>query len=163
VNRIDPLDILYQDLVAAVERAINEADPIDLLAGGAPSDEYAPEIGTIIPLLANAHRPDDVTAVLHGEFLRWCGEGPAGPRQAYEAPARQIWDALLEYGRAADTGRGSGSRAEDIELPQPTGKLVPTGDVPVHLSLLLFSVIHPFCQLENAITACRSSRRQAVV
>ena len=62
------MDIRYQDLVAAVERAINEADPIGLLAGGAPSDEYAPEIGTIIP-----------------------------PRQAYEVPARQIWDALLEY------------------------------------------------------------------
>jgi hypothetical protein len=56
VNRIDLLK-MYRDLVAAVERAINEADPIGLLAGGAPSDEYAPEIGTIIPLLANAHRP----------------------------------------------------------------------------------------------------------
>jgi hypothetical protein len=87
----------YQDLVAAVERAINQADPAGLLAIGAPSDEYAPEISTIIPLLANALRPDDVTGVLHGEFLRWFGEGTAGPRQAYEAPARQIWDALLEY------------------------------------------------------------------
>jgi hypothetical protein len=97
LNRIDPMDIRYQDLVAAVERAINEADPIGLLAGGAPSDEYAPEIGTIIPLLANANRSDDVTGVLHGEFLRWFGDGIAGPRQAYEVPARQIWDALLEY------------------------------------------------------------------
>ena len=91
------MDKRYQDLVAAVERGINEADPIGLLAGGAPSDEYAPEIGTIIPLLADAHRPRHVTGVLHGEFLRWFGEGTAGPRQAYEAPARQIWDALLEY------------------------------------------------------------------
>ena len=97
MNRIDPLDIRYQDLVAAVERSINEADPIGLLAGGAPSDEYAPEIGTIIPLLTKAHRPDDVTGVLHTEFLRWFGERTAGPRQAYEAPARQIWDVLLAY------------------------------------------------------------------
>ena len=91
------MDKRYQDLVAAVERAINEADPLGLLAGGAPSDEYAQEIGTITPLLENAHGPDDVTGVLHGEFLRWFGEGTAGPRRAYEAPARQIWDALLEY------------------------------------------------------------------
>jgi hypothetical protein len=91
------MGIRYQDLVAAVECAINEADPIGLLAGGAPSDEYAPEIGTIIPLLANAHRPDDVTGVLHGEFLRWFGEGTAGPRQRYEASVRHIWDALIEY------------------------------------------------------------------
>jgi len=91
------MDTRYQDLLAAVERAINEADPIGLLEGGAPSDEYAPEIGTIIPRLANAQRPDDVTDVLHEEFWRWFGDGTAGPRQAYEAPARQIWNALLEY------------------------------------------------------------------
>ena len=39
----------YQALVAAVERAINDADPIGLLRGGAPADEYGPEIGTIVP------------------------------------------------------------------------------------------------------------------
>lgn len=91
------METRYQALVTAVEHAINEADPIRLLEAGAPSNEYAPEIGTIIPRLANAHRPDDVTGVLHAEFLRWFGEGTAGPRRAYEAPARQIWDALLEY------------------------------------------------------------------
>ena len=91
----------YQDLVAAVERAINEADPIGLLEGGAPSDEYAVEIGTIIPRLAKAQRPDDVTDVLHEEFLRWFGDGTAGPRQAYEAPARQVWGALLEYRKSS--------------------------------------------------------------
>ena len=90
-------DTRYQALVAAVECAINEADPIALLQIGAPTDEYAPEIGTILPRLANAERPDDVTDVLHEEFLRWFGEGTAGTRQAYEAPARRIWDALLEY------------------------------------------------------------------
>lgn len=41
----------YEMLVKAVEGAINEADPIGLLDLGAPSDEYAPEIGTIIPRL----------------------------------------------------------------------------------------------------------------
>jgi hypothetical protein len=87
----------YQALVAAVERAINEADPIGLLGAGAPADEYGPEIGTILPRIKNAQRPGDVTDVLHEEFLRWFGEGTAGPRQAYEAPARQIWDALLEF------------------------------------------------------------------
>ena len=87
----------YQALVAAVERAVNEADPIGLLEIGAPTDEYSPEIGTIVPRIANAQRLDDVTDVLHEEFLRWFGAGAAGPRDAYEAPARRIWDALLEY------------------------------------------------------------------
>lgn len=93
------MDRRYQVLVAAVECAINEADPIGLLEAGAPADEYGSEIGTILPRIANAQRPDDVTDVLHEEFLRWFGDGTAGPRQAYEAPARRIWDALLEYRR----------------------------------------------------------------
>jgi len=101
---MEPMDRRYPDLVAAVERAINEADPIGLLAGGAPSDEYAPEIGTIIPLLTNAHRPDDVTGVLHGEFLRSFGEGTAGPRQANQAPTRQIWDAFTRISEQRLTG-----------------------------------------------------------
>jgi hypothetical protein len=33
----------YQLLFVAVERAINEADPLGLLELGAPSSEYAPE------------------------------------------------------------------------------------------------------------------------
>jgi hypothetical protein len=87
----------YQILVAAVEYAINEADPIGLLDGGAPANEYSPELGTIVPRVANAQSVDEITAVLHEEFVRWFGEGTAAPRQAYEATARQIWDALLEY------------------------------------------------------------------
>jgi hypothetical protein len=44
-------DACYQRLVAAVERAINEADPIRLPGVGAPADEYSPEIGAILPRL----------------------------------------------------------------------------------------------------------------
>jgi hypothetical protein len=87
----------HQAFVAAVERIINEADPIGLLQMGAPADEYAPEIWTIVPRVADAQGPDQVADVLHSEFLRWFGEGTAGPRDAYEVPARQIWDALLEF------------------------------------------------------------------
>ena len=92
----------YQHLAAAVGRAIEEADPIRLLGIGAPGDEYAPEIGTILPRLATVERPEDVTAVLHEEFLRWFGHEVAGPRDAYEGPARRIWDAVVEY-RQSDT------------------------------------------------------------
>jgi hypothetical protein len=95
----EAMDARYQALVAAVEHAINEADPVGLLEGGAPADEYCPEIDTILRRLSDAQQPGEVTGVLHEEFLRWFGEGTAGPRQAYEAPARRIWDALLEYRR----------------------------------------------------------------
>ena len=92
----------YQHLAAVVGRAIDEADPIRLLEIGAPGDEYAPEIGTILPRLATVEHLEDVTTVLHEEFLRWFGHGVAGPRDAYEAPARRICEALVEY-RQSDT------------------------------------------------------------
>jgi hypothetical protein len=99
-----------QAFVAAVERAITDADPIGLLRGGAPADEYSPEICTVVPRIARAERRDEVTEILHQEFLRWFGERTAGPRHVYEAPAARIWDALLEYRRAsqapAKTPRG---------------------------------------------------------
>lgn len=64
----------HQMLVAAVDRAINEADPIGLLEIGAPADEYAPEVGTIVPRLASVERPEDVAPLLHEEFIRWFGD-----------------------------------------------------------------------------------------
>jgi hypothetical protein len=91
----------YQAFVAAVERAIKDADPIGLLKGGAPADEYSPEIGAIVPRVRNAQSVDEITAVLHEEFVRWFGNDTAGRRQAYEAPARQIWPALLEFRKGA--------------------------------------------------------------
>jgi hypothetical protein len=94
-------------LVAAVERAINETDPIGLLEIGAPSDEYAPEIGTIVPRLASVERLDDVVAVLHEEFIRWFGDDTAGPRHGYEESARDIWNAVVQYRQNSDEpGRG---------------------------------------------------------
>ncbi len=93
----------YQSLVAAVARAIDDADPIGLLEGGAPADEYSPEIGTIVPRVVNAQNAADVAAILHEEFQRWFGDDTAGPRQAYEAPAVRIWGALLEYRRLDDS------------------------------------------------------------
>ena len=91
----------YHTLVAAVERAINDTDPIGLLEGGAPLDEYSPELGMILPRVVNAQSVDEVTVVLHEEFLRWFGDDTAGPRQGYEAPAGQIRAALLEYRKSA--------------------------------------------------------------
>ena len=87
----------YQRLVAAVERAINEVDPIRLLEAGAATDEYSPEIAAILPRLAGVQGLSDITDVLHEEFVHWFDQGIAGPREAYEEPARRIWSAPLEY------------------------------------------------------------------
>lgn len=91
----------YQGLVAAVERAIEEADPIGLLEGGAPADEYGPEIGTIVSRAVKAQSVEEVTTVVHEEFVRWFGHDTAGPRHVYEAPAGKIWQTLLDFRKSA--------------------------------------------------------------
>jgi hypothetical protein len=58
----------------------------------------------LLPRLATVERLDDVTDVLHEEFLRWFGHGVAGRRDVYEAPARQIWDAVVEYRQSETLG-----------------------------------------------------------
>lgn len=87
----------YQALLAAVERAINDTDPIGLLECGTPADEYSPEISTIVPRVRNAQTVDEIAAILHEECVRWFTADIAGPLQAYEAPARRLWPAILAF------------------------------------------------------------------
>lgn len=86
----------HKALADAVTRAVNDADPIGLLSMGAPDDEYSPEIGTIVPRLATAADASDIARIMREEFVRWFNEGAAGPEDVYAAPARRIWEAILE-------------------------------------------------------------------
>jgi|SRR5215510_9979511 len=87
----------YARLVEAVSNAINRADPIGLLATGCPTDEYAPEVGSIVPRLNVANSAGDVQSILSEEFVSWFGE--AGPRDSYKTAADDVWNALVEYRR----------------------------------------------------------------
>ena len=102
----------YAALVDAVTAAIDRADPIGLLAGGAPRDEYSPEIGTILPRLKTAEGPEDVQTIIHEEFVRWFDIDIAGPPETYQQAAVDIWHAWEDF-RRQDAGRDSGrSRTE---------------------------------------------------
>ena len=90
-------DARRRTLAEAVACAIDEADPIGLLASGAPADEYAPEVDTILPRLSSANEIDDVVTILHEEFSRWFGVDTAGPSGAYESAALRIWRAVHQY------------------------------------------------------------------
>jgi hypothetical protein len=87
----------YEALVAAVASAVDEADPIGLLAMGCPADEYSAEIGTIVPRVSKAVDPADVRRIVHEEFVRWFDAGIAGPEDAYELVAQRVWDAVEQY------------------------------------------------------------------
>jgi len=56
------------------------------------TDEYDPEVGTILPRLRDCRSPEQVRRVTHEEFLRWFGGG-VGDEQKYGAIAQEIWDA----------------------------------------------------------------------
>jgi hypothetical protein len=90
----------YKALIAAVKAAIDTADPICLLEFGAPSDEYDPEVGTIVPRVAKAVDSAEVQRIVHEQFQNWFGPDTAGSIANYEATAREIWQAVLAFRQA---------------------------------------------------------------
>ena len=63
------------------------------------TEEYEPEVGTILPRLRNCKSADDVRRVVHQEFVRWFELSNAGPESSYTAIAAEIWD-LWQRSRA---------------------------------------------------------------
>jgi hypothetical protein len=92
---------LYAWLLALLSRY----DPIGLSAMGAPDDEYAPEVGTILPRLQELERVGKCTegavrAVLHEEFVHWLGSSTARDEAYYSQIAREVCEELP--GRLSD-------------------------------------------------------------
>jgi hypothetical protein len=90
----------YRDLFEAVSSALREADPISLIAMGCPSDEYEPEVGTILPRLREAQNANDVQRILHEEFVKWFGEDNAGPLEIYHSASIAVWHAWDRFGHS---------------------------------------------------------------
>lgn len=75
------------------------ADPMQLIAIGAPDDEYDPEISTILPRLKEAKSSLDVMRIVHEEFVHWFGDDMAGALSVYEAMSIEIWEAWRRHCR----------------------------------------------------------------
>ena len=86
----------YGALYDEVSAILYRHDPIGL-APLAPSDEYDPEVGTILPRLQECRSEQEVQTVLFEEFVRWFGADNAGAREAYAGPSREIWQAWLRF------------------------------------------------------------------
>jgi hypothetical protein len=63
------------------------------------TDEYSPEVRTILPRLRECKSVEDTCRVIHEEFARWFS-GDAGPAERYAPIAADVW-ALWQQSRIA--------------------------------------------------------------
>jgi hypothetical protein len=78
---------LYADVLALLFKA----DPVGINFKD-NTDEYEPEVDTILPRLSSCKGAADVEKVVHEEFVRWFDRDTAGPPGSYRVVARQIWE-----------------------------------------------------------------------
>ena len=80
----------YTALFDTLSKLLFDADPIGINLES-NTDEYEPEVGTIIPRLKEANNEEDVLRIIHEEFCRWFDVKTAGPIDAYREVAAQAW------------------------------------------------------------------------
>jgi hypothetical protein len=80
----------FGSLFEQVSAALFGDDPIGINFG-TNTNEYEPEVGTILPRLETCTSASDVARVVHEEFAQWFGAATAGPRDRYENVAQVIW------------------------------------------------------------------------
>ena len=63
------------------------------------TDEYDPELGTILPRLKTAKNTIEVSNLIAEEFEKWFDSEEANkiPRSAYDSLATEIWAAWRKY------------------------------------------------------------------
>jgi hypothetical protein len=86
----------YDDLL----RLLFDEDPEGINFGD-NTDEYDPEVRTILPRLGGCSSVDDVQDVVSEEFRRWFGPAPAERRSAYRRVSERIADELAKLLRHA--------------------------------------------------------------
>ena len=82
----------FKKLYSAVLAILFRHDPIEINFE-TNTDEYDPEVRTILPRLKEAHTVDDLRLIIHEEFVRWFDETTAGPESGYDLIAQEIWQA----------------------------------------------------------------------
>jgi len=91
----------YRDLFESFSSLLFRHDPIEINFE-TNTDEYEPEVGTILPRLRGCASQEDVLRVVHEEFLRWFDEDTAGPADRYVEISSEIWQHWLEFQQAED-------------------------------------------------------------
>jgi len=84
------LKALYKELYNEVGEIMFRHDPIGINFDD-NTDEYEPEVVTILPRLTSANSIDDVRLIVYEEFVKWFDENIAGPIEKYSDIAKEVW------------------------------------------------------------------------
>ena len=80
----------YPQLFDEVSALLFRFDPIGINFED-NTDEYDPEVGTILPRLAHCRSSTDARRVVFQEFCKWFGPETAGDEMKYDAIATELW------------------------------------------------------------------------
>ena len=84
----------FGELFAEVSEILFRHDPMRLNFGS-NSDEYEPEVGTILPWLKDCRSARDVQKVVYEEFEQWFGI--SGKPEKYRLASQEIWSAWQRF------------------------------------------------------------------
>ena len=90
-----PEQLRFRQLRQSLGQIFREWDPIGLIAGGAPADEYDPEIGTLLVLLGKVTE-HELPAAWESDLNRWFG---CRPWTGLDAVAARVWQAWQQFQR----------------------------------------------------------------
>ena len=85
----------YGDLFESVADILFRHDPVGINFED-NTDEYYPEARTILPRLGDCRSAQDVTTVVHEEFVRWFEPETAGTKENYQLVSEEIWNRWQE-------------------------------------------------------------------
>lgn len=93
-----PLRTRYPELFRQASELLYRIDPMGINFG-TNTDEYEPEVGTILPRLVRAPDPASARQVVHEEFEHWFGNVEAA-RPALDEAAEELWTLVRATGLA---------------------------------------------------------------
>lgn len=94
---------LYLQLFAKVADIFFRHDPIGINFD-TNTDEYHPEVGTVLAKLPHSTTKEEAQKMVHGEFQRWFTPDLAGPLERYRLLTDELWAHWLEH-REPMTGK----------------------------------------------------------
>ena len=86
----------FRELFDTVSEILFRRDPVGINFE-TNTDEYEPEVGTILPRLRSCESQADVHRVVYEEFVRWFEADTCGPEDRYEPIAIEIWAAWNRF------------------------------------------------------------------